>query len=273
MDPVGWSLEASVRLKAVIVLKGHCTVVAAPSGRYWILDGANPALATGGSGDVLAGIIAAGIAGGMTPVDAALFGVSLHATVGRLAARIPGGSLRKTLCRSFPASSLDEESGPPHQERRRASTSIPHRGANRSLRARGPLGPDPRGGEHLGSSPPPQQVHLPSAPHPCARARLRVPHHAQTADESRDLMGWDVVLRAMPYGEARTGGGGTETALLVSVTFIAKAQRRRGCGGRQAPRAAVRFLLPDTGERALLVRRSCQISRQLCTARCPIRNK
>jgi len=96
-EPVRLSLEASSRLNAVIALKGHCTVVAAPSGRYWILDGANPALATGGSGDVLAGIIAAGIAGGMTPVDAALFGVSLHATVGRLAARNLGWFLAEDL--------------------------------------------------------------------------------------------------------------------------------------------------------------------------------
>ena len=96
-DPVRLSLEASARLNAVIALKGHCTVVAAPSGRYWILDGANPALATGGSGDVLAGIIAAGIAGGMTPIDAALFGVSLHATVGRLAVRHFGWFLAEDL--------------------------------------------------------------------------------------------------------------------------------------------------------------------------------
>jgi hydroxyethylthiazole kinase-like uncharacterized protein yjeF len=96
-DPVTRSVEASARLNAVIVLKGHCTVVAAPQGRYWILDGANPALATGGSGDVLAGIIAAGVAGGMSPADAALFGVSLHASVGRLAARRLGWFLAEDL--------------------------------------------------------------------------------------------------------------------------------------------------------------------------------
>jgi NAD(P)H-hydrate epimerase len=96
-DPVGTSVEASARLNAVIALKGHCTVVAAPHGRYWILDGANPALATGGSGDVLAGIIAAGIAGGMSPTDAALFGVSLHASIGRRAARRLGWFLAEDL--------------------------------------------------------------------------------------------------------------------------------------------------------------------------------
>ena len=96
-DPVAKSVEASARLNAVIALKGHCTIVAAPQGRYWILDGANPALATGGSGDVLAGIIAAGIAGGMSPTDAALFGVSLHATLGRRAARRLGWFLAEDL--------------------------------------------------------------------------------------------------------------------------------------------------------------------------------
>ncbi len=96
-DPVRLGLEASARLSAVITLKGHSTIVATPSGRYWILDGANPALATGGSGDVLAGIIAAGIAGGLGPVDAALFGVSLHATLGREAARRFGWFLAEDL--------------------------------------------------------------------------------------------------------------------------------------------------------------------------------
>jgi NAD(P)H-hydrate epimerase len=85
-DPVLHSLALSRRLDAIVVLKGACTCIADPSGRYWIYDGMNPALATGGSGDVLAGIIAAGIAGGLKPLDAALFGVSLHGRVGRAAA-------------------------------------------------------------------------------------------------------------------------------------------------------------------------------------------
>ena len=96
-DPVEQARGESRRLNAVIVLKGHSTVIAEPRGRFWILDGANPALATGGSGDVLAGIIAAGIAGGMPPLDAALLGVSLHAHVGRLAARARGWFLSEDL--------------------------------------------------------------------------------------------------------------------------------------------------------------------------------
>jgi hydroxyethylthiazole kinase-like uncharacterized protein yjeF len=96
-DPVGSALKASSTLNAVIVLKGHCTVVASPDSCFVILDAVNPALATGGSGDVLAGIIAAGIAGGMAPVQAARFGVSLHAHVGRAAARSRGWFLAEDL--------------------------------------------------------------------------------------------------------------------------------------------------------------------------------
>ncbi len=84
-DPVQHAASLARRFDAVVVLKGACTYIAEPSGGYWIYDGMNPALATGGSGDVLAGIIAAGIAGGMKPLDAALFGVSLHGGVGRAA--------------------------------------------------------------------------------------------------------------------------------------------------------------------------------------------
>jgi hydroxyethylthiazole kinase-like uncharacterized protein yjeF len=84
-DPALHACALSRRLDAVVVLKGACTCVADPSGRFWIYDGMIPELATGGSGDVLAGIIAGGIAAGMSPRDAALFGVSLHGSIARAA--------------------------------------------------------------------------------------------------------------------------------------------------------------------------------------------
>ncbi len=84
-DPVGKACAVARGLDAVVVLKSATTTVAAPTGRYWLLDGCNPRLATGGSGDVLAGLVAAGLAGGMPPLEAALFGVSLHARLGRAA--------------------------------------------------------------------------------------------------------------------------------------------------------------------------------------------
>jgi ADP-dependent NAD(P)H-hydrate dehydratase / NAD(P)H-hydrate epimerase len=96
-DPVGRACAAARSLDAVVVLKGACTVVAAPSGRYWVFDGCNAALATGGSGDVLAGLAAGALATGMTPLDAALFGVSLHARLGRIARGSAGWFLAEDL--------------------------------------------------------------------------------------------------------------------------------------------------------------------------------
>ena len=62
---------------AVVVLKGHRSVVSDGEHVYINTTG-NPALATAGSGDVLTGMIAALIAQGMTPFDAAVLGVYLH---------------------------------------------------------------------------------------------------------------------------------------------------------------------------------------------------
>jgi ADP-dependent NAD(P)H-hydrate dehydratase / NAD(P)H-hydrate epimerase len=96
-DPLQHALRAAGELDAVVVLKGACTHVADPHGKYWILDGCNPALATGGSGDVLAGIVAGAMAGGLAAREAALFGVSLHAHVGDLARRRRGWFLAEDL--------------------------------------------------------------------------------------------------------------------------------------------------------------------------------
>ncbi len=96
-DPVSHALSLAKRMEAVIALKGACTFIAAPTGRYWIFDGVNPALGTGGSGDVLAGIIGAGIAGGMSCLDAALFGVSLHGWIGRIAGSRAGWFLAEDM--------------------------------------------------------------------------------------------------------------------------------------------------------------------------------
>ncbi len=96
-NPVSHALSLSREKEAVIVLKGACTCIAEPKGRYWIFDGVNPALGTGGSGDVLAGIIGAGIAGGMGCLDAALFGVSLHGWIGRIAGSRAGWFLAEDM--------------------------------------------------------------------------------------------------------------------------------------------------------------------------------
>jgi ADP-dependent NAD(P)H-hydrate dehydratase / NAD(P)H-hydrate epimerase len=68
--------------RQVIVLKGARTVVAAPDGAVAVAPFENPALATGGTGDVLAGVIGSLLAQGLEPFDAARLGVYLHGLAG-----------------------------------------------------------------------------------------------------------------------------------------------------------------------------------------------
>jgi NAD(P)H-hydrate epimerase len=78
--------DAASRWNAVVVLKGAHTVVAAPDGELLASAIATPALATAGSGDLLAGAIGAFLAGGASPLDAAGCGVAVHGAAGLLAA-------------------------------------------------------------------------------------------------------------------------------------------------------------------------------------------
>jgi NAD(P)H-hydrate epimerase len=66
----------------VVVLKGARTVVAGPDGAVGVAPFENPAMASGGTGDVLAGTIGALLAQGMAPFDAARLGVYLHGLAG-----------------------------------------------------------------------------------------------------------------------------------------------------------------------------------------------
>jgi len=69
----------------VVVLKGANSVVAGPDGDLLRSDVSSPALATAGTGDVLAGAIGGFLAGGLTPFVAAACGVAVHGAAGLLA--------------------------------------------------------------------------------------------------------------------------------------------------------------------------------------------
>ena len=82
------ALEVAAAHGAVVVLKGATTFVADPEGSLWVHDKRNVGLAISGSGDVLAGIVAALVARGAGCAQAAVWGVALHARAGsRLVSR------------------------------------------------------------------------------------------------------------------------------------------------------------------------------------------
>jgi ADP-dependent NAD(P)H-hydrate dehydratase / NAD(P)H-hydrate epimerase len=99
------ALDHAQRWNKIVVLKGANTVVALPDGRAMLSPFANPALATAGTGDVLAGTIAGLLAQGLEPGIAAATGVYLHGTAGELMSRTYGdaGGLAGDLLRLLPA--------------------------------------------------------------------------------------------------------------------------------------------------------------------------
>jgi NAD(P)H-hydrate epimerase len=97
--------KAAAEAKAYVVLKGDDTLVVAPNGRAAISRGNAPALATAGTGDVLSGVIAAMLARGLPPAQAACAGVWVHCRAGRLAGERVGidGAIASDVVASLPA--------------------------------------------------------------------------------------------------------------------------------------------------------------------------
>lgn len=78
--------QAASRFHCIVVLKGARTLTADPSGRVFINPTANAGMATGGTGDVLAGAIGGLLAQGLSPFDGAACGVFIHGKAGDIAA-------------------------------------------------------------------------------------------------------------------------------------------------------------------------------------------
>ena len=85
-DRIGISRKFARERKALLVLKGHRTVFAAASGPVWINPTVNPGMATGGTGDVLTGMIAGFIAQNLSDISAATrTAIYLHGLAGDIA--------------------------------------------------------------------------------------------------------------------------------------------------------------------------------------------
>jgi NAD(P)H-hydrate epimerase len=77
----------------IVVLKGHRTLIAAPDGTVWVNPTGNPGMATGGTGDVLTGMVAGLIAQHpQHPLEATALAVYLHGLAGDLANESVGES-------------------------------------------------------------------------------------------------------------------------------------------------------------------------------------
>ena len=100
-DPVGAARQAAEATGAMVILKGSCTHIAVPHGEVWQCRQGNVGLATSGSGDTLAGVIAGLMARGAAPLLAAQWGVYLHAEAGQRLRQKHG--LLGYLAREIPA--------------------------------------------------------------------------------------------------------------------------------------------------------------------------
>ena len=76
----------AMRYNIYIILKDHHSAVVTPEGECWYNITGNAGMATGGSGDVLTGILTSLLAQGYSSYDAALLGVYIHGRAGDLAA-------------------------------------------------------------------------------------------------------------------------------------------------------------------------------------------
>jgi NAD(P)H-hydrate epimerase len=89
-DREGVTRDVAARARATVVLKGAASLVAAPSGELYMNSTGNSGLASGGTGDVLTGIIASLLGQGVEVTSAAALGVYVHGLAGDLAAEAVG---------------------------------------------------------------------------------------------------------------------------------------------------------------------------------------
>jgi NAD(P)H-hydrate epimerase len=102
-DRLGFTRKAAAETRAVVVLKGTRSVIASPEGEVRINPTGTPVLATGGTGDVLTGAVAALLARGLAPVEAATAAAYVHGMAGTIAGAETGeGTTARDVARAIP---------------------------------------------------------------------------------------------------------------------------------------------------------------------------
>lgn len=104
-DRIGAARSFADRHQVVLVLKGARSLIATPEGEIFVNSSGNPGLASGGSGDVLTGLIGGLLAQGLTATAAAVLGVYLHGLAAERLSRQQGeaGLAASDLARELPA--------------------------------------------------------------------------------------------------------------------------------------------------------------------------
>jgi NAD(P)H-hydrate epimerase len=89
-DRIETAREFATRHRVHVVLKGARSVIGIPDGRIFVNPTGNPGMASGGTGDVLTGVLGAFLARGLDPEAALLSSVYLHGSAGDVAAERVG---------------------------------------------------------------------------------------------------------------------------------------------------------------------------------------
>jgi hydroxyethylthiazole kinase-like uncharacterized protein yjeF len=112
-DPLRAARQAAAILRAVVAMKGASTHVVSPDGEAWLCDNGSIGLATSGSGDTLAGILAGLLARGTQPTVATIWAVYMHGEAGRRLAKRNGtfGLLAREIPGEIPTIMQDLSGG------------------------------------------------------------------------------------------------------------------------------------------------------------------